>query len=80
MTLEDRAAKGGALVATILVVDDEEDVRSFERGTLDGQGYRVLDTRDPQHALRIAGQRPIHLLLTDVVMPLMKGTELARRL
>jgi DNA-binding NtrC family response regulator len=67
-------------VATILVVDDEEDVRSFVRGTLDGRGYRVLDTRDPQHALRIASQQPIHLLLTDVVMALIKGTELARRL
>jgi len=67
-------------VSTILVVDDEDDVRSFVRGALDGQGYRVLDTRDPQHALRIASQQPIHLLLADVVMPLMKGTELARRL
>jgi len=67
-------------VPTILVVDDEDDVRSFVRGILEVKGYRVLDTRDPQHALRIASEQPTHLLLADVVMPLMKGTELARRL
>ncbi len=44
------------------------------------QGYTVLDTSDPQEALRIVTQQAIHLLLTDVVMPLMKGTELAQRL
>jgi two-component system cell cycle sensor histidine kinase/response regulator CckA len=67
-------------VPTILVVDDEDDVRSFVRRVLEVGGYTVLDTSDPQHALRIASQEPAHLLLTDVVMPLMKGTELARRL
>jgi len=39
----------------------------------------ILDTGDPQHALRLIREQPIHLLLTDVVMPLMKGTELATR-
>lgn len=67
-------------MATILVVDDEDDVRSFVRRALEAKGYTILDTSDPQHALRIASQQPAHLLLTDVVMPLMKGTELARRL
>jgi len=67
-------------VPAILVVDDEDDIRSFIQAALEERGYRVLATRDPQHALRIATQEPIHLLLTDVVMPLMKGTELARRL
>ncbi len=62
---------------TILVVDDEDDIRSFIQAALEERGYRVLATGDPQHALRIATQEPIHLLLTDVVMPLMKGTELA---
>jgi DNA-binding NtrC family response regulator len=67
-------------VPTILVVDDEDDVRSFVRDILEVKGYRVLDTRDPQHALRIASEQSTHLMLADVVMPLMKGTELARRL
>jgi two-component system, cell cycle sensor histidine kinase and response regulator CckA len=42
-------------------------------------GYVVLDTGDPHQALRIVKAQPVHLLLTDVVMPLMKGTELADR-
>jgi len=67
-------------VHTILVVDDEEVVRSVVRDMLESDGYAILDTGDPQHALRIARERPIHLLLTDVVMPLMKGPELAAKL
>ena len=64
---------------TILVVDDEDDIRLVVRRMLEAKGYAVLDARDPHHALRIASREPIDLLLTDVVMPLMRGTELARR-
>jgi CheY-like chemotaxis protein len=67
-------------VHTILVVDDEEVVRSVVRDMLESDGYSILDTGDPQHALRIARERPVHLLLSDVVMPLMKGPELAAKL
>jgi CheY-like chemotaxis protein len=67
-------------VHTILVVDDEEVVRSVVRDMLEPDGYTILDTSDPQQALRIARERPIHLLLADVVMPLMKGPELAAKL
>jgi CheY-like chemotaxis protein len=65
---------------TILVVDDEADIRSVVRQMLESLGYVVLDAGDPHHALRIAAQQPVDLLVTDVVMPLMRGTELARRL
>ena len=65
---------------TILVVDDEEVVRSVVRDMLESEGYAILDTSDPQHALRIAREQPVHLLLSDVVMPLMKGPELAAKL
>lgn len=67
-------------MATILVVDDEEVVRSVVRDMLEPEGYTILDTGDPQHALRIAREQPVHLLLADVVMPLMKGPELAAKL
>jgi two-component system cell cycle sensor histidine kinase/response regulator CckA len=67
-------------VETVLVVDDEAEIRAVMRGMLEAKGYAVLDTADPHQALRIAAQQPVHLLLTDVVMPLMKGTELADRL
>lgn len=65
---------------TILVVDDEAVVRDVVRDMLEPEGYAILDTGDPQHALRLAREQPIHLLLSDVVMPLMKGTELATRI
>ncbi len=64
---------------TILVVDDEEVMRSVVRDMLESDGYSILDTGDPQDALRIACEQPIHLLLSDVVMPVMKGPELATK-
>jgi CheY-like chemotaxis protein len=65
-------------VETILIVDDEPEVRAVARDMLKAQGYTTLDTGDPMLALRIARTeaQPIHLLLTDVVMPLMNGREL----
>jgi DNA-binding NtrC family response regulator len=68
-----------AHVETILVVDDEDDIRTVVRKMLEAKGYTVLETGDPHQALRIATQQPVHLLLTDVVMPLLRGTELAQR-
>ena len=64
---------------TILIVDDEPEVRAVARDLLKAKGYTTLDTGDPTLALRIARteSQPIHLLLTDVVMPLMNGRELA---
>ena len=66
---------------TILVVDDEHHVRVVARGMLETKGYTVLDTGDPQMALHWAKSGvDFHLLLVDVVMPRMKGPELADRL
>jgi DNA-binding NtrC family response regulator len=64
---------------TILVVDDEAEVRSLVREILTQHGYIVIDTGDPFEARRIAESQPINLLLTDVVMPIMNGLELAQR-
>ena len=64
---------------TILVVDDETEVRALVREVLTLHGYTVIDTGDPFEARRIAEAQPIHLLLTDVVMPIMNGLELAKR-
>jgi DNA-binding response OmpR family regulator len=65
---------------TILIVDDEDDIRAVVRQMLAAEGYVVLDAGDPHQALRMAGRQNVDLLLTDVVMPLMRGTELAQRL
>jgi len=72
----------GRRVETILVVDDEDGVRSLVRDILEPRGYTILDTGDPRQALRIAREhpRPIDLFLIDVMMPLMKGTELALKM
>jgi PAS domain S-box-containing protein len=67
---------------TVLVVEDEEAVRSLVRKTLESHGYKVLESQGADDALSILEQyaEPIHLLLTDVVMPQMSGQELAKRL
>jgi len=67
---------------TVLLVEDEEGVREVARAALEKAGYRVLEARQGQEALEVAGRHegPIALLLTDVVMPVMGGPELARQL
>jgi two-component system cell cycle sensor histidine kinase/response regulator CckA len=67
---------------TILVVDDDDWVRVFVRDALAAEGYRVLEAADGAAAIRIAAEHPgpIHLLLTDVVMPGMNGGQLAAEL
>jgi len=67
---------------TILVVEDGEAVRNLVCRMLVQNGYRVLEACDGPHALRIcsAHTEPIELVLTDVVMPNMKGSELAEHL
>jgi CheY-like chemotaxis protein len=67
---------------TILLVEDEEMVRSLAQVILERNGYTVLAARNVSDALRMAeqGGRSIHLLLTDVVMPGMNGPALAERI
>ncbi len=64
---------------TILLVEDEAAVRLLVRGTLEQSGYSVLDAGSGAEALVMANERtqPIHLLVTDVVMPGMSGREVA---
>ena len=67
---------------TVLLVEDEEPVRAVLRKMLSANGYMVLEARHGRDALLVAERHrgPIHLLLTDVVMPEMGGRELAERL
>ncbi|HEY4908716.1 MAG TPA: response regulator, partial [Methylomirabilota bacterium] len=67
---------------TILVVDDDAEMLSFVGDALQMYGYTVLATTDPREALRWGRTHsgPIHLLVSDVVMPLMHGRLLADEL
>src|ERR1700674_1371441 len=64
---------------TIFLVEDEESVRTLTRTLLEEAGYTVIEASNGIQALEAAGSysRPIHLLLTDVVMPGMNGPTLA---
>ncbi len=67
---------------TILLVEDDEMVRTLVKETLEAQGYRMLEAGGPVEAKRISEHFPgtIHLLITDVVMPKVNGRELALQL
>ena len=68
--------------ATILLVEDEDDVLNLVQRTLTHRGYTVLTAGTPGMALQVCAQypEPIHLLLTDVLMPGMDGKALAERI
>jgi two-component system, cell cycle sensor histidine kinase and response regulator CckA len=67
---------------TILVVEDEEAVRSFIRVGLEKNGYHVMQAGDGFEALRMVEEEAgaVDLLVTDVVLPRMNGAEMARRM
>ncbi len=67
---------------TLLVVEDDDAVRALTRTVLRNHSYDVIEAIDPDDALRWVAEHddPIHLLVTDVVMPGMSGRVLAERL
>src|SRR6267154_1698264 len=67
---------------TILLVEDQPQVRELAQMVLAGKGYTVVVAATPEEAERVCAQRVrgIHLLLTDVIMPGVSGRELAKRL
>ena len=82
-----RTCSGGSSVdvlenITILVVEEAEAIRTMVCAMLAQQGYRRLEAADGVDALRVLDETaaPVHLVLTDVIMPKMTGTELGRHL
>ena len=67
---------------TILVVEDEEEVRKLVARSLKKQGYKVLEASQGKEVFPICEEQggPIHLMVTDVVMPEMTGVELAKHI
>jgi PAS domain S-box-containing protein len=77
-----RAEEGPQGSENILLVEDEEAVRCLVKETLENKGYEVLEAKGAHEALEVVDRHKeaIHLLLTDVVMPQISGTELAKLL
>jgi two-component system cell cycle sensor histidine kinase/response regulator CckA len=75
-------AKGVRGTGTILLVEDNEALRELTSSLLTESGYTVLEAETPEKAIQIARQHagPIHLLLTDVVMPGINGRVLVEKL
>ncbi len=67
---------------TVLLVEDEPDLRELTRTVLAAKGYTVVEARNAEEAERLAESNgaQIHLLLTDVIMPGISGRELAKRI
>ncbi len=68
---------------TVLVVDDNELDRTYLRSILEGDGYQVLEAESGREAIQLVertSQRPIHLVLMDVVMPMLDGLDTVKRM
>jgi len=67
---------------TVLLVEDEESILALGKTILERYGYAVLASQSPSEALRIAREHPgpIHLVITDVVMPAMNGKDMMEKL
>ncbi|MGB8322290.1 MAG: ATP-binding protein, partial [Candidatus Acidiferrum sp.] len=78
-TPQDRVKMG---TETVLLVEDEPDLRELTRTVLAAKGYTVVEARNAEEAERLAESNgaKIHLLLTDVIMPGISGRELAKRI
>ena len=70
------------IIITILLVDDEPAIRGLMRRMLEGQGYQLLEAGNGKDGVELAAEyeQPIHLVVTDVVMPFASGFDLVRDL
>jgi CheY-like chemotaxis protein len=82
MALSDNGQSGAMPrgTETILLVEDEPDVRALARRTLESLGYTVLTSTDVADALRLGTTTSLDVVLSDIVMPMMSGPQVVARL
>jgi two-component system response regulator (stage 0 sporulation protein F) len=68
--------QGDTPMATILVIDDQEPIRSLLRAALEGAGHEVLEASNGRLGLEQYRERSADLIITDIVMPEMNGLEM----
>jgi CheY-like chemotaxis protein len=73
MTTDRMDRKGTDEMTSILVVDDEKQIRLMLRQMLEREGYRVMEAPDGKMALKLYREHPADLVITDIIMPEMEG-------
>jgi DNA-binding response OmpR family regulator len=68
------------IASTILLVDDEESIQTLLTFPLERDGYRVVQARDGEEALRRFGEEDVDLVVLDVMLPRLDGLEVCKRL
>jgi DNA-binding response OmpR family regulator len=69
-----------AWTATILVADDEQDIRELVAYRLSRSGYRIIEARDGEEAFQLAADQTLDMAVLDVMMPRLNGFDLTQRL
>jgi DNA-binding response OmpR family regulator len=69
-----------ARMATILVADDEQDIRELVAYRLSRSGYLIIEARDGEEAFQLAADQTLDMAVLDVMMPRLNGFELTQRL
>ena len=62
-------------MARVLIVEDDELVRSMLKTTLEREGYEVMEASDGEKGIRLMKKNPAHLVITDIIMPDKEGIE-----
>jgi CheY-like chemotaxis protein len=78
MTDTKTESSGNRRLSTILIADDEEEVRDVVRQILEEKGYEVVEARDGVEALQAVSQFKVDLIVLDLVMPEKEGIETLR--
>ena len=68
-----------ARTVTILVADDEQDIRELVAYRLSRSGYRIIEARDGEEAFQLAGDQALDMAVLDVMMPRLNGFDLTKR-